>query len=172
MVERIDKITSLKFGQLMAVYEEGNIENGRMNYPNYSESEQVLAAEQDFYQFLKDFFLNSGCYYYVLSDKGYYVSALRIEPYKDGYLLEALETKPKLRGKGYAQTLVLEMLKSLSTENETTVYSHISKTNAISIAVHEKCAFEKILDYAAYIDGSVNNRAYTYCYRINKTPAE
>ena len=41
------------------------------------------------------------------------------------------------------------------------IYSHVGKRNAASLAVHEKCGFYQISDTAAYIDGSVDSKAYT-----------
>ena len=44
------------------------------------------------------------------------------------------------------------------------VYSHISRDNAPSIAAHTACGFQKILDHAIYLDGSVHPDADTYVY--------
>ena len=165
LLERIKRLSDLRFGELMAVYEEGNRENGALSYPNLSEGQQILCAEQDFYQFLSDFLKTAYSCYFVLSDDGHYVAALRLEPYKDGLLLEALETKPGRRRMGYGQRLIMQTLEQIKTETHC-VYSHISKKNLPSIRVHEKCGFQRILNEAVYIDGSVNDRAYTYCYRF------
>ena len=45
------------------------------------------------------------------------------------------------------------------------IYSHVSKKNAPSLAVHKKCGFRQVLDYAKYIDGSVARNAVTLQYR-------
>jgi len=166
MIERISHFRDIKFGQLMSVYEDGNRMNGLEFYPNKAPSEQIIAAEQDFYQYLKEFFKEPLNFYMVLSYNGQYASALRLEPYKDGLLLEALETKPMFRKKGLAKKLILETLRQLRRDGVSVVYSHISKKNTPSIHLYEKCGFEKHLDFATYIDGSVNDRAYTFCYRI------
>jgi L-amino acid N-acyltransferase YncA len=39
----------------------------------------------------------------------------------------------------------------------------VSKKNTASLAVHEKCGFVQVLDYAKYIDGSVARNAVTLC---------
>lgn len=165
LIEEIHSLSSVRFGQLMEVYLEGNLENGRERYPFLSPSEQLLSAEQDFYQYLSEFFRTSGSFYLVLSQQERYLTALRMEPYKDGLLLEALETRPEERRKGYASELLLRCRK-IAAEQATKIYSHISKRNLPSIAVHERCGFRRILDYAVYVDGSVNDRAYTYCLDI------
>lgn len=95
-------------------------------------------------------------------EAGEYISALRLEPYKDGLLLEALETAPRHRRKGYGYQLLKAVLNAFPDRK---IYSHVSKRNVPSLAIHEKCGFRKISDAAAYIDGSVNERAVTLCYQ-------
>lgn len=150
----------LDFSQLMAVYEEGNLENGGELYSGLPQGQALLRAEQDFYQYLRhDFFAVNGAYYAIWQENEMYVSALRIEPYKDGVLLEALETHPKHRRKGFAEKLIREVLPM-----EPKVYSHVGKRNAASLRVHEKCGFYRISEQAVYIDGSVNDKCCTLCY--------
>jgi hypothetical protein len=106
------------------------------------------------------FFTQKSAQYFVLEDGGSYVSALRIEQYKDGLLLCALETKPGCRCKGYAKHLVNAVLNYVSAP----VYSHISKKNKPSISVHLSCGFCKLHDGARFLDGSVNALSDTYIY--------
>ena len=75
-----EKIKDLSFSQLMMVYEEGNRENARQQYPQLPESQGVSEAEQDFYAFLKEgFFAASGAFYAAWTVDGRYFSALRME---------------------------------------------------------------------------------------------
>ncbi len=164
MIERIDRLGNLQFGQLMMVYEESNRYNGEENYPYLSREEQLMAAEQDFYRYLEVFFKEYDGFVLILSHGSRYLSALRAERYKDGYLLEALETLPDQRNKGYGEELVRALL-AWANERNIPIYSHVSKSNFPSLSVHKKCGFHKVLDYAVYIDGSVNERAYTMCYK-------
>ena len=153
-------LKELNFSQLMAVYAEGNAENAEDFYPDMSVSQRLLQAEQDFYQYLREgFFPVKTAYYALWVEAGEYVSALRIEPYKDGVLLEALETHPEHRCRGYAEKLVKAVL-----AGERKVYSHVGKKNVPSLRVHEKCGFRRISEQAVYIDGSVNSRSCTLCY--------
>ena len=157
-----EKLSDLSFGKLMDVYQEGNLENGRENYPGEPEMRQIALAEQDFYQYLSEiFFRTSGAAYLIWEERGSYVSALRLEPYRDGLLLAALETHPQMRKRGFAEKLVKA---ALEYAGDIAVYSHVSKKNAASLRTHEKCGFEKILDYAVYADGSVNDRCCTLRY--------
>ena len=156
------KMQELNFSQLMAVYEEGNRENAQLFFPDLTEGQQMIRAEQSFYEYLREgFFPVPGAVYARWVENGNYMSALRLEPYEDGLLLEALETAPAQRRKGYAEQLIRAVQAQFSEK----IYSHVSKKNVASLAVHEKCGFRQVLDYAKYIDGSVSRTAVTLCYR-------
>lgn len=132
----------------------------------YAGSLSSLSALQDFYMDTDGFFKEPLAYYCVWEEKDEYVSALRIEPYKDGWLVAGLETVPNQRNKGYAKALLSGVLQQMP-EN-VTVYSHIEKGNAPSIAVHTACGFCIHLEHAVFLDGSVSEKSYTF---ITKTPA-
>lgn len=154
MLQIVHSLKELKFSQLMEVYIEGNREKAK-------EGLSLLEAEQDFYQYLREvFFPTRGACYCLWEEEGRYISALRLEPYRDGWLLEALETRPDCRRRGYGQQLV----RSVAALPEfSKIYSHIHRKNVPSLRLHEACGFEKILDYAVYINGSVNDHCVTYC---------
>lgn len=142
----------LVFSELMEVYMEGNLEKTENGLT-------LLEAERDFRQYLREcFFTVPEAAYYIWVEDGRYVSALRLEPYKDGLLLEALETAPDRRRRGYAGQLIRAVLK---TETRRPIYAHVAKGNTASLAVHQGCGFRRVLEYAAYIDGSVHDRACT-----------
>ena len=154
------KSKELNFSQLMEVYGEGNRENGVRLWPDLSENQQILRAEQDFIAYLReDFFWVEDAYYAIWEEDGRYLSALRLEPFEDGLLLEALETRPDCRGRGYATKL----LQAVLAQESRTIYSHVEKKNTASLRTHEKCGFVKISDCARYIDGSVSAGAFTLC---------
>ena len=152
----------LSFSALMEVYLEGNRENGMEFYPELPEDQRLLRAEQDFYGYLTDvFFHTAGAVCAVWEEDGRYLSALRLEPYRDGLLLEALETRPDRRRKGYGERLILAVLARFSGVK---IYSHVGKRNVPSLRIHEKCGFRRISENAVYIDGSVNSRCCTLCF--------
>lgn len=156
------RMEQLVFSQLMDVYWEGNAENARDLYPCLSLNEGQFRAEQNFYQYLRQsFFRTPGGAYLIWADQERYVSALRMEPYQDGLLLEALETAPGCRRRGYGEQLLRA---ALDWAGEQKVYSHVRRNNAASMALHRKCGFQTLLDYAVYIDGSVDRRADTLIY--------
>lgn len=162
MLKIVRKMNDLSFGKLMEVYIEGNLENGQDLWPDEPESRQIALAEQEFYNYLQQvFFKTSGAQYLIWEENGSYVSALRLEPYQDGLLLEALETVPEARRRGYAAQLMYAALESVGNVK---VYSHVHKRNLASLRTHEKCGFVRILDHAVYADGSVNDVCSTLCH--------
>ena len=151
------RLEELDFSALMDVYIEGNREKAE----EYGDG-GLLQAEREFFDYLReDFFRQKGAFYAVWQVAGQYVSALRLEPYGDGWLLEALETAPNHRKQGYAKALMAEVLDIMG---ESVVYSHVSRRNEASLRTHYSCGFQKHLDHVVYLDGSVSNRAVTLRY--------
>ena len=160
-----EKMNGLSFRQLMDVYVEGCLERGQELYPEETAARQIALGEQEFYHYLTQvFFRTSGAVYALWSAEEKYVSALRLEPFQDGLLLEALETAPKERKKGYAVQLIRAVQAWLAERGHIKVYSHVHKRNIPSLRIHEKCGFHQILEHAVCIDGSVNHYCCTLCY--------
>ena len=158
----IRNLRELQFSKLLDVY------SGSL-YSSCSTQKQ-LEAEQDFYAFLREFF-KSG-FYAVWELNGRYVSALRLEPYQDGLLLEAVETAPAQRNQGYAKRLLNSALAYVTEYQSCPVYSHVKKDNDPSLALHRACGFQKILDYASYIDGSVARDARTFVFDRQRSDSD
>ena len=152
-----NRLEELDFSALMDIYIEGNLEKAE----EYGDG-GLLRAEGEFRDYLReDFFRREGAFYGVWKAGGQYVSALRLEPHEDGWLLEALETAPDHRRKGYAKALMGQVLQLMG---QAVVYSHVSRRNAASLKTHYSCGFEKYLDHVVYLDGSVSTRAVTLKY--------
>lgn len=167
MLVIIDSLKKLRFGELMEVYRQSLTENGVEFYPGCSSGEQLLRAEQDFYAYLKQGFFNrEGDHYCIWEENGKYRSALRLQRFEDGWLLEALETCPEQRKKGYAAQLIQAVQHIVRGEK---LYSHILPGNGASIAVHTRCGFCKIMDFARLADGSINLHCETYLYQTENT---
>ena len=145
------KIQELSFGALMKVYVEDCLERGRWLSPEETGDRQIAVGEQEFYQYLNEVFFRT---------PDAVVSALRLEPFRDGLLLEALATAPDQRRKGYARKLIQAVLDQTGPIR---IYSHVDKRNSASLKTHAACGFSVILDYAVGIDGSVNPRCLTMC---------
>lgn len=143
--------------QLLAVYSQGLLKDPH----------QKGSAEQEFLCYLReDFFRQKGAFYAVWTVENVYQSALRLEPYADGLLLEALETAPDARRKGYAYHLLSEVLKHVQTLGCKIVYSHVEKRNRVSLHLHDQCGFVRLSDFAVYIDGTVTQNSCTLCFRL------
>lgn len=168
MLKIITNYRELDFSLLMGVYAEGNLQKGMERYPDRSEYEQLSYAEQDHWDYLCEFFHSKDAFLAVWEVQERYTAALRMEPYRDGFLLTALETAPQLRGKGYATELLRKTLAYVTENSSLPVYSHVKKSNPASLAVHKKCGFQILLDHAVYLDGSVFTDSYTL-YNKNDT---
>lgn len=131
-----------------------------------NESVPELQAEQDFYDYTQAFFREYGGTYALWVKDGRYYSALRLEPYNDGLLLSGLETAQEARGKGYATELVRAVLERLSQTDHKRLYSHVRKNNIPSLKIHNCCGFQRILEHAVYVDGSVYHNSCTFCYEL------
>lgn len=162
MLQIFHSVKQLNFRQLCDVYSDELLKAGREQYDQFSLNLQILEAEQDFYHYLNEFFKVIDAFYGIWSVEGTYKAALRIEPYQDGVLLSGLQTASNSRKKGYAARLVEETLTYLSDKGVHMVYSHIHNKNVASIKTHRKCGFEKIFDYAVFLDGSVDHQSGTY----------
>ena len=173
MLLTVRKMNEFSFSKLMRVYQQANREHGALLAPEEPEDRQLQLSEEDFYAYLHDsFFTHPGAVYCIWEEDGTYISALRLEPYRDGLLLEALETAPGCRQRGYAVRLIQEVQRMLEEQGSVRIYSHVNRKNMASMKTHRKCGFEKYLDYAAYIDGSVDRRADTLRYEKNNSENE
>ena len=164
MLKVIQSVHELDFNQLMRVYEESNRMAAQASDPQFDVNSSLLQVEQDFYIYLRDvFFRTERALYAVWEQNGRYVSALRLEPYRNGLLLEALETAPGDRCMGYASQLVMAVIRLVRSRWKCCIYAHVDKANLASVRVHRQCGFKRIQEHAAYIDGSVSNKACTFC---------
>jgi len=152
----ICSLRDLQFSKLIDVYSES------LGLTAGDSSQGRLDAEQDLYAFLR-IFLENG-FYGVWEEDGRYLSALRLEPYKDGLLLEAVETDPNFRNQGHAKKLMRAILAYVGENQRCPVYSHVKKDNAGSLALHKSCGFRQVSDCASYVDGSASWDACTFCY--------
>lgn len=154
----------------MNVYLEANLENGKEQYPFESANGQLRRTEEDFYQYLNAvFFRQEDSFYCIWEEKCSYLTALRLEPYRDGVLLCALETAPGARNQGYGTKLVRTVIEYLSRYGSGVIYSHVSKKNPASLSLHKKCGFKSIKDYAVYSDGSILHSHITLTLNYEKS---
>ena len=166
MLKIIRDLRGLSISQLFKVYHETIVHEGQERYPDLQQSLQIIQAEQDFYAYLKLFFRDPQSFYAIWETENAYKAALRIEPYKDGVIVSALETAPEARRRGYACSLLRETIAYLRQQGIKVVYSHINKNNIASLRTHKRCGFTVCMDHAAYLDGSVFTDACTVCLNL------
>ena len=129
----------------------------------------LLETEEDFREYLETvFFRQEGALYALWLREDRCVSALRLEPYRDGLLLEALATAPGERRKGYAGALIRAVQEMLLSRGPVRLYAHVAKHNTPSLRTHSACGFQKIQDSAVYIDGSADSRSVTLLFEYPK----
>ncbi len=158
-------MSELNFDELMRVYEEGNIQKGAILYPYESATMQKYLAERDFEDYLRQtFFKQNGAVYFVFEENSSYISAGRIEPFNDGYLLSALETRPDYRAKGYGKRLLAFLVSTCSLQGKIPIYSHVHCNNHASMNLHMNCGFRVYKDVARYLDGTVRSDGKTLIY--------
>ena len=163
MLVKVVNFQELNWGAICRIYEEGFYLRGKAAYPRMPENEQILRAQEDTYHYLRDeFYTTDGAYYAFWVEENNWVSALRMRYYRDGILLDALETAPDCRNCGYARRLLQEVLSQLSPH--TKVYSRILRRNKASVHLHLQCGFKKVKPYAVFLDGTFRMDADTYLY--------
>jgi hypothetical protein len=80
--------------------------------------------------------------------------------------LAGLETATNMRRKGYASGLIKSIIEYCEANAYLPIYSHISNNNIPSIKAHINNGFSVLKDFAVYLDGSVDRKSKTYCYKI------
>ena len=121
--------------QLQAVYSE-SMNDLKVNFSNDLEMHTAYAT------FLKDFIKNPKQIILVEEVNGVWVSALRaIETIETHWFLEAVETKPEERRKGYGKELLQHAIDYLKRNGMKELSCTISKNNFKSQALHRKCGF-------------------------------
>ena len=157
-----NKYNEIDIESLFRIYLESIRQKGKINFPNESEYMQKVLAEEDEISYLRSMFSEYNATLALWEVESVCEAALRLEKYEDGFLITALETAPAMRGRGYAKALVESVVTWLGNRKPVKLYAHIEKGNRASISVHSYCGFEKIKDYATFLDGSVSHKYFTY----------
>lgn len=169
MLLKITQYCDLNERKLMDIYSESNYENTDYFYPNEDDKDlSVKKVEAGFLDFLKkDFFKLPKAVYWILEMDGDWVSALRtcfIQP--DIFYLEALETRPDQREKGYGAQLLSEVVNALKGEGPFRIRDCVSKKNISSLKTHKKCGFQIISEEGYdYLHEEADQRDYGLEYK-------
>ena len=167
MLKIVKSISELNIPQFLSVYQESVHKNGRDLYRDYPEIQQINLSENDLLNYMRDdFFRQRDAFCAGWMVECVYKSILRIEPFRDGVLLHALETVPKFRKNGYGYELVQSVIAYLKQSQCKVVYSHIHKRNVSSLRLHKKCGFQIISESAVLVDGTITQNYCTMCLEL------
>ncbi len=150
------------------VYPEGCLINAKWRYPDKIDLSAAIEEEANYFAaFLREkFFAKENNTYYVLEVDGQWVSALRLTKLDDFYYLEALETPPLQRKKGYASRILNEVIDHLKQDGVVIIRDNVAKENEASLATHYKCGFRVELEEAVnFLSGKKNPNAYGLIYK-------
>ena len=128
--------------KLMDIYRQSNIENIAYFFPDAGNEETGLAmVENSFMEFMEEFITREENRCYIWEEEGEWLSALRVERFDGYWFLEALETRPDRRKRGYAERLMIAVIQRLRGYGRVIIRDSVSKNNEASIALHRKCGF-------------------------------
>lgn len=169
MLRKITEYRDLDERKLMDIYSESNYENTDYFFPEETDKEKaVRQVEAGFLDFLKnDFFSKPEAAVWVYEESGTWFSALRTCRIRDVYFLEALETRPDQRKKGYAALLLSAVADALKKQGPFRLYDCVSKRNTASLKTHEKCGFRIVSEEGYdYLMEEADDHDYglEYCY--------
>lgn len=174
MLIEVKKLSDKDALLLMAVYKESNKKKIAFLFPEIqSEEDGLRMVEDEYSKWLRDDFLkgkNTFCY--VWEENNIWVSSLRFHYVENKvYFIEALETHPEHRRKGYAEKLINSIIDKLKEDGDFEIRSYTSITNEASRKTHSRCGFltleDKTFDYTTqeYVENAVG---FLYKYRIRK----
>lgn len=123
------------YHMIHSVYSEASYEVAKKEHKTIREAEQYYVEK-----FLGRFMSGNETTYYVWEENDEWVSALRLTKLDDHYFLEALETAPEQRRKGYASQLIQTLIQKLE-DKHVIIRSKVRKTNIASLRTHQKCGF-------------------------------
>lgn len=164
MLHVFRQMNETELSKLMGVYAESNLENVEYFYPGCTDIEAgVKAVEDSFKEYVRtDFLLNPENMYYIWEVDGLWVSALRLSKLDGFYYLEALETRPDSRKKGYGRELFQAVFEYLKKNGSFIIRDNVGKHNAASLATHKSVGFA--VEYEDAIDFLHGEEAEPRCY--------
>lgn len=153
----------------LALYRGSSLKNCRHMYPGEPTEALALARyEGEYAAYMAGEFFRPDHYCMAEAEGNAYYSALRLYPQaeKNTFLLEALETHPDHRGRGWGSRLLKDTIAWLK-ENlgPVTVTAFVHKGNEASLRIHLACGFRREREYWEGPDGAVDPSHCTMVYR-------
>lgn len=144
MILEINAFHQVNSRKLMDIYGESNRENTSYFYPEIADINEALAkVECDYLHYIEtDFLANHQNRYIILDHDGIWVCGLRLCQIDDSlYYIEALETHPEHRNKGYCAELLSGVIDRLKQRGQYTIRDCVGKENMVSLQIHQKVGF-------------------------------
>ena len=164
MIIEINTFDQVDRRKLMDIYRESNTENTDYFYPDVSDKDEALQkVECDYLNYIEcDFLAGSKNQYMILEHDRIWVCALRLYCVHDRlYFIEALETHPSYRRKGYAAQLLAGVIDLLKNRGDYTIRDCVDKKNTFSLLTHQKAGFVIYSDAGYdYLQNETDNESY------------
>ncbi|MBU5473711.1 GNAT family N-acetyltransferase [Roseburia sp. MSJ-14] len=137
MLEQIKNVDTKVIDKMFLLYAE-SMEDMTEEFNSHAEMKEAYAA------FLKDFIANQKQVVLVETVEGQWMSGLRaIESETGIWFIEAVETMPTQRNKGYGKMLLLHTIDYFKKINAKKLECIIGKSNVTSIKLHSDCGFHQ-----------------------------
>ena len=173
MLLQLHTIEAADQRRLMDIYAESNLENTDYFYPNLTDKEEaVRKVEHDFLRYLEtDFLASVENALLVWVEQGIWASALRLYRVCEGlYYIEALETRPDCRRRGYASRLLRETVELLKKDGPFRLCDNVDKRNEASLATHNACGFTVVSENGYdYLQDETDDGSYGMEFRFSET---
>ena len=142
MLLKLTELAETDIPKLMAIYAEGNRENAEYFYPDLPLTEGIAKEEQKFVTMLRETFFSkpeNALYVYTVEDQ--WVAAMRLTKLEEFYYLEALETAPGQRRKGYGKAILQALCAELAVDGPIMIRDCVNKKNEASLNTHFAAGF-------------------------------
>lgn len=129
---------------LLCVYAQTTEEIYKKKYEGRYGSDKYARAAlaQDYSDFIAEFITQNDRYIFAVKENETYAAVLRIIQMSEfGWYIEAMETAPQYRRKGFARYLLKQTLRCMRNLGAKTIISVIGNDNLASLALHISCGF-------------------------------
>ena len=155
MLRVITSMKPLNHQKLLSVYSESIAQAAENKSGDLPIGIRMNEAEQNLLDYVRDFLTYKDAFICLWELDDTYVAVIRVEPYKDGYLISGLETVPVQRRKGFGRKLLTAVIDQFCGCDDFKLYSHVKRDHIASFKLHLSCGFSVISDCAVLLDGSV-----------------
>ncbi len=157
----------VNINEFLEIFKESSKENALEWYPESTAEEALEKYENGFLEYMRDTFWKEKGALALLSWKGRYVSSLRLYTKDENtFLMEALETKPDCRKKGFASEIIRRTISCLEEKyDRIELISYTGKHNIASQHTHAAAGMKNIRDYWENEQGERDETQLTFSYK-------